>query len=154
MKAQEDELTQVEKNIINLMQKNFGFSKTPFADLAAKLSLKESALIAIVSNLKERGFITRIGPFFNLDQSSGAISLVAMSVPENRFDEVASLVNAYSQVAHNYQRTHAFNMWFVLATSSPNEEAMILNEIESKTGIKTMNLPKLKEFSLDLYLEV
>jgi DNA-binding Lrp family transcriptional regulator len=154
MNVQSEALTDTEKNVLNLLQKDFGFKKMPFAELASKLSLEESALISMVRDLKERGFITRIGPFFNLDRSSGTISLVAMNVPEDRFDEVAALVNAYPHVAHNYKRTHAFNMWFVLATISPEEEAMILSDIENKTGIKTMNLPKLKEYNLDLYLEV
>lgn len=136
------------------MQKDFGFSATPFADLSAQLGMKEEDLIKKVQELKDRGFITRVGPFFNLDRSSGYISLVAMNVPEERFDDVAEIVNSYPQVAHNYKRTNAFNMWFVLGATSPEEGAEVLAEIELKTGIKTMNLPKLKEFNLDLYLEV
>lgn len=143
-----------EKKILNLLQKDFGFSPAPFADLAAILGMDEADLIQKVQDLKDRGFITRVGPFFNLDRSSGYISLVAMNVPEERFEEVAAIVNSYPQVAHNYQRTNAFNMWFVLGATSPEEGAEVLAEIESKTGLKTMNLPKLKEFNLDLYLEV
>lgn len=147
-------LSELEKRILNLLQKDFGFSASPFAALAEKLELSEAELIEKVQNLKDRGFITRVGPFFNLDRSSGTISLVAMCVPEERFDEVAEIVNSYSQVAHNYKRTNAFNMWFVLGATSPEEGKQVLREIEERTGIKTMNLPKLKEFNLDLYLEV
>ena len=31
------------------------------------------------------------------------------------------MVNAHPEVAHNYEREHALNMWFVLATERPSE---------------------------------
>ena len=49
----------------------------------------------------------------------GAFCLCAMAVPEGRFDEVMTLVNAHPEVAHNYERQHKLNMWFVLACERP-----------------------------------
>lgn len=140
--------------MINLLQKDFGFSLSPYAQLAEKLNTSESHLIETVQDLKARGYITRIGPFFNMDRSSGYVSLVAMKVEEERFDEVTEKVNSFAEVAHNYKRQHELNMWFVLAAHSYEEAMNVLLEIENVTGLKTYNLPKLQEFNLDLYLEV
>ena len=147
-------LSETEKEIINLLQKDFGFAARPFKDLADKLNMTETKLVEKIKELKESGIITRIGPFYNLDKSTGYVSLVAMKVPLDKFKEVTELVNGYQEVAHNYERNNVFNMWFVLATSTFDEAMSVLNDIENKTGLKTYNLPKLKEYSLDLYLEV
>ena len=39
--------------------------------------------------------------------------------PPTRFDAVVTLVNAHPEVAHNYERAHRLNMWFVLACERP-----------------------------------
>ena len=67
------------------------------------------------------GVITRFGPFFDAAELGGAFCLCAMSVPAERFEEVARIVNAHPEVAHNYERVHKFNMWFVLATETADE---------------------------------
>lgn len=151
---QTPDLNPFEKAVLNLLQKDFGFSLSPFTELAAKLETDETRLIATIEDLKARGFITRIGPFFNMDRSSGYVSLVAMKVDELHFAAVAEMVNSFTEVAHNYKRQHELNMWFVLAAHSEAEAMDVLQSIENKTGLKTYNLPKLQEFNLDLYLEV
>ncbi len=147
------ELTETEKKVLNLLQKDFGFEVRPFEGLAKKLGLKEPELLSMIGDLKERGYITRIGPFFNMDKTSGQVTLVAMRVPEESFEKTAEIVNSYVEIAHNYKRDHEFNMWFVLACSDKKRASDILSEIEKLSGCKTMNLPKIREFNLDLYLE-
>lgn len=122
--------------------------------MAVKLGISEDAVLKVVKDLLERGILTRVGPFYNMDKSSGYVSLVAMVVPENRYIEVTNIVNSYEEVAHNYKREHQFNMWFVIASTSKEEVLELLAEIEKRTEIKTFNFPKLKEFALDLYFEV
>lgn len=148
-----DSLNEIEKKILNLLQKDFGFEVRPFALLAKQLGLEESVLIAMINDLKNRGYITRIGPFFNMDKTNGQVTLVAMKVPEEDFEKTADIVNAFVEVAHNYKRDHEFNMWFVLACSDKKRAEEVLTEIENSSGYKTMNLPKIREFNLDLYLE-
>jgi len=55
-------------------------------------------------------------------------------------------VNARPEVAHNYERSHRLNMWFVLATETRDEIAAVAEEIERATGIKVLCFPKLREF--------
>lgn len=146
--------TEMEKNVLNELQKHMGFKISQFEMLAKKLAIEENVLIDYILNMQERGIITRIGPFFNLDKSSGYVSLVAMIVPDSDYYRIAKIVNAYDEIAHNYKRNNKFNMWFVIAANSETEAMRVLGEIEILTGLKVFNLPKLKEYSLDLYLEV
>jgi len=69
-----------------------------------------------------------------------------MEVPSARFDEVVTLVNALPEVAHNYERAHRLNMWFVLACEKPEGIAEAVARIEGETGLKVLCFPKEKEF--------
>ena len=55
-------------------------------------------------------------------------------------------VNAHPEVAHNYARDHALNMWFVLATDTPEGIAETAHRIEAETGLDVLLFPKLEEF--------
>jgi len=76
-----------------------------------------------------------------------------MAVPAARFDEVAGVVNAFPEVAHNYARDHHLNMWFVIATDDPARIAEVLGEIAQATGLEVIDLPKLEEYFLELKLQ-
>jgi len=61
------------------------------------------------------------------------LALMAMAVPPERFEEVAATVNAMPEVAHNYEREHALNMWFVVAAETPAEMTETIAVIEAAT---------------------
>ena len=77
-----------------------------------------------------------------------------MSVPENDFSIVSVQVNSLSEVAHNYRREHELNMWFVIATETPAEIENSIRSIETMTGLKVYNFPKLREYYLGLWLSL
>ncbi len=68
------------------------------------------------------------------------------AVPEEEFETVLAKVNARPEVAHNYERAHRLNMWFVLATETPEGIAQTAAAIEGETGLKVLQFPKLQEF--------
>ena len=72
--------------------------------------------------------------------------LAALAVPEARFAEVANQVNTLPEVAHNDQRNHRLNMWFVLATAQPDGIARACARIEADTGLAVQAFPKLREY--------
>ena len=112
----------------------------------AGLGLDESDLLARIAAMKADGLITRFGPFFDAAAMGGAFCLCAMAVPEGDFDTVTAQVNAHAEVAHNYARSHRLNMWFVLATETPEGIAQVADAIEAETGIAVLRFPKLQEF--------
>ena len=85
---------------------------------------------------------------FNVEKMGGAYSLVAMKVPDSRFDEITAIVNRFPEVAHNYKRNHVFNLWFVLATDSPGQLDSVLEKIRNETGLAVYDMPKVKEYRL------
>jgi len=147
------DLDAIDRRIVNELQGGFPLSPRPYAEAAARLGLAEDDLIARLGALLERGVLSRFGPMYHAEMLGGALVLCAMAVPQARFDEVAEQVNAHHEVAHNYERAHDLNMWFVLATETPDDIATTIAAIEAETGLAVHPLPKLEEFFVGLRFE-
>jgi len=139
-------LSDIDRAILNHLQGDFPISPKPFAECAARLGIDEPQLLERIEDLIRENIATRFGPMYQIEKLGGAFTLAAMKVPEAQFDRVTEQVNAFQEVAHNYQRDHAFNMWFVLATDSPAKIAETITRIEAATGLKVFNMPKEKEY--------
>jgi DNA-binding Lrp family transcriptional regulator len=136
----------IDRRIINTLQEGFPLCPRPFAEAGRRLGLSEAELIDRLENLRRRGAITRFGPFFDAAAMGGAFCLCAMAVPEERFRTVATQVNAHPEVAHNYERAHKLNMWFVLATERLTQIEETARAIEVETGLAVLRFPKEEEF--------
>jgi len=139
-------IDEIDRKILNTLQDGFPLSLRPFEQAARALGLSEGDLIARIKRLRESGIITRFGPFYDAEAMGGAFCLCAMAVPEAEFDRVLTQVNAHPEVAHNYERDHRLNMWFVLATDSRERIAEVADQIEALTGLKVLRFPKEREF--------
>ena len=139
-------LDDTDRLIVNALQEGFPLSPRPYAEAAARLGLTEDDLIARLRRLLESRALTRFGPFYDAEALGGAFCLCAMAVPEPRFDEVMTQVNAHAEVAHNYERTHRLNIWFVLATETPEGIEKAARAIEEETGLRVFRFPKEREF--------
>ena len=146
-------MDQLDRNIINRLQHDFPVCDRPFEQMALTLDCSEDELIDRVQKMLDEGVLTRFGPMYNAVNMGGALSLCAMKVPQEKFDEVTGLVNAYAEVAHNYERDHEMNMWFVLATETQQELEDTVTDIESTTGIDVYNMPKQKEYFVGLHFK-
>ena len=144
----------LDRRIINRLQGGFPISERPFQEAAEQLDTTESELITRLRCMLDDGLLTRFGPMYHAENMGGAVTLCAMKVPADRFDEVAAQVNSFAEVAHNYQRDHEMNMWFVLATETPEQLEATLQQIETVTGIPVFNLPKREEFFVGLHFQV
>lgn len=136
----------IDRSIINRLQDGFPICERPYQAMAELLGLEESQLIARLERLLADKTLTRFGPMYQIERMGGAFSLAAMSVPEADFDHVAAIVNAMPEVAHNYQRAHPLNMWFVLATETPDGIQAAISRIEAATGNRVINVPKEREY--------
>jgi DNA-binding Lrp family transcriptional regulator len=143
----------VDRTIINHLQGGFPVTERPFAEVATTLGLSEDDLISRIGNLLAQGALTRFGPMYHAERLGGALTLAAMKIPSAEFDRVAEIVNSFPEVAHNYARDHAFNMWFVLATETPEEIERVIARIERETGHVVHNMPKMEEFFVGLRFE-
>jgi len=147
-------LTELQREFINSFQGNFPLQERPFKAIAEQLKCSEDELIESVKQLKTENLLSRFGPLYDAASLGGGLTLAAIAVPEERYEIVTEMVNAYAEVAHNYRREHALNMWFVLATETPEAIASTLHAIEQTTKLKVYNFPKQHEFYIGLWLHL
>lgn len=146
--------------IIDSLQGEFPICDRPYAEAAQALGISEEALIARLGNMLDTRVLTRFGPMFQIERMGGAFVLAAMCVPEVEWARVVAAVNAFPEVAHNYRREswrgegEGLNMWFVLATETPEGIATAVAAIEAATGLPVFPFPKLKEYFVEMKLQV
>jgi len=145
-------MDELDRRIINGLQGGFPVCDEPFAAVAEPLGITADQLIGRLQVLIESGVLTRFGPLFQVEQMGGRFVLAALAVPESDFDRVAAQVNAFHEVAHNYRREHRLNMWFVLATGSPEQITEAAVRIEAATGLPVYLFPKEREYFVELRL--
>lgn len=141
-----DALSGDDRRVLNRLQDGMPVAPRPFALIGDELDLTEAQVLASLTHLQALGAITRFGPFLDAAAMGGAFCLCAIAVPEDRFEEVTALVNAHDEVAHNYQRAHRLNMWFVLACDTPEGIEATARRIEAETDLQVLLFPKLHEF--------
>ncbi len=146
-------MDELDKLIINTLQDGFPICDAPYRQIAQQLGLSEQELLNRLKALLDNGTLTRFGPLYNAEQMGGALTLAAVKAPLERYDEITDIINAFPEVAHNYARSHELNMWFVLATETPGQIQQTISAIEQQTGLTVYNMPKNKEYFVNLKLE-
>ncbi|MCA0423758.1 MAG: Lrp/AsnC family transcriptional regulator [Proteobacteria bacterium] len=147
-------LTATDRIIINGLQGGFPLSERPYADAADMLGISEGELIERLAALVAAGAVSRFGPLWNSEEMGGAVCLAAMAVPAERFEAVAEQVNRHPEIAHNYERGHELNMWFVISSLDPERITSTAAAIEAETGLKVWLMPKEEEFFVGFRVEV
>lgn len=144
----------LDRRIINALQGGFPVVERPFATTAQAIDLSEDDFLARIAHLLEDGVLSRFGPLYNADRMGGAFTLCALHAPPAEFERIAEIVNAFPEVAHNYERDHRLNMWFVIASDSPGAISSVTARIEQATGLPILSFPKLEEYFIELKLAV
>jgi len=147
-------MDELDRRLINRLQHGLPLVRHPWQALAEELDADAAQLRERVQALLNDGTLTRFGPMFDIERLGGAFTLAALSVPEDRFDAVAELLAAMPEVAHNYRREHAWNMWFVLGCATLQGIAETITRIEAETGLPVLNLPKEETYHVGLHFAV
>jgi len=146
-------MDEIDRAIINTLQEGFPICVSPYKKVAETLNISEQVLIERLQTLLDSGVLSRFGPMFHAEQMGGALTLAAVKAPEDSYDTIAEIINSFPEVAHNYAREHALNMWFVLATETPEQIQQVITQIEAQTGLTVYNMPKIQEYFVGLKLE-
>jgi len=144
-------LTAFDKELLNVLQTQLPISKRPFADLAAMLDTEESIVINRIKDLKEAGYVRRIGPFFDSDKLGYQGTLIAVKVDPAYMESVATAINCYPGATHNYEREGQYNLWFTLLTPDTKLREQILEEVQNLPGVeKLISLIARKKYKINV----
>lgn len=139
----------IDKKLLNLVQNGLPVESRPFLTIGKKLEITEEEVISRLEKLKRETFIRRIGGIFDSKKLGYVSTLCAISVPEERIEDVSEVINGYEEVTHNYIRNHHYNMWFTIIAQSKEKIDEVIRDIKSKAEInKIINLPSVKLFKI------
>lgn len=138
-----------DRELLNFLQERFPVESRPFLTLGKQLCISEDEVIQRITLLKENGYLRRLGGIFDSRLLEYYSTLCGLSVPEERIDEVAAILNGESGVTHNYLRDHSINMWFTLITCSKEKAEEVLEIIREKAQIhQILSFPSEKVYKI------
>lgn len=106
------ELEARDRELLEAIQSEIPLISTPWAAVGQIVDLSEKDVIKRVEKMRRAGIIRSIRGVFDVRALGYVSALVAVAVPEERIDVVASTINLHPSVTQNYQRNHRFNLWF------------------------------------------
>jgi len=136
-------------DLLNRWQRGFPLEPQPFARVAEGVGLDVGDVLERYRGFVASDALSRIGVVFR-PNTVGASTLAAMGVPPDVLERVAGQVSAQPEVNHNYEREHAFNLWFVATAPDAERLERALVRIEALSGFDVLRLPLLEEYHIDL----
>ena len=149
------QLDDTDRRILNRIQSRFPITSRPYEAIAQEIGLTEAEVIERIARMKKNDIIRRIGGNFVPEKVGFVSTLCAARVPEEKIDLFAETVNRFDGVTHNYQRDHAFNIWFTFIAPSMEQIEANLRQIAEQTGVtEILNLPATKVFKIRAQFDV
>lgn len=142
-------MNELELHLLNDYQRDFPLVPAPYLTIAHELGVSEEVVLETLRKLRAEGTVSRVGAIFR-PHRIGHSALAAMSVPQHRLEEAAQIINLRSEVNHNYEREHAYNIWFVVAAEDEPRVLQVLRELELEIGCRALYLPMLEDYHIDL----
>jgi DNA-binding Lrp family transcriptional regulator len=146
---------EIDKKILNILQKEFPIEERPFLIVAGRCEISEAEVINRVQRLKDEGIIRRIGAVFEGSKLGRAGSLCAARVPEDKLEMFVRAVNAFPGVTHNYRRDNEYNVWFTATAGSRQEIDSFLAGLKESTGVTDIvDMRAVRTFKIDASFEM
>ncbi len=147
----------VDKDLLNLMQREFPLEREPFAALGRPLGMAGDEVIRRVESLKRGRVIRQISAIFDTRVLGYQSSLVAAKIPADKLNSAAKAINSHPGVSHNYERNNDLNLWYTVAVPPDSRLGLegtveVLHKISGTE--KTRILPTLKLFKIGVTLDM
>ncbi len=140
---------ELEFRLLNDFQRDFPLAPEPYAEIARRLDVSQDDVLASLRKLQDEGKIGRVGAVFR-PHVLGCSTLAAVACPIERLESVANMIDACPEVNHNYEREHAYNLWFVVTAPDRSEVTAVLDVIRHQSGLIPLDLPMLADYHIDL----
>ncbi len=134
-------LSEDEKKIIYVTQKDIPLVSRPFEVLAEKVNLSEEKLIEKMNSLREEGIMRRFSAIlYHRKAGFKANGMAVWKVPEDRIDEVGTHLASFKSVSHCYQRTTndlwEFNLFSMIHGRTREEVISFIERVGEEMGIR------------------
>jgi DNA-binding Lrp family transcriptional regulator len=146
------------KRLLNLLQTEVPIVPRPWVEVGERIGgISEAEVMERVQALKTAKIIRQISAIFDTRALGYESSLVAAQHDTTRVDSAAAIVNKHPGVSHNYQRNHAFNLWYTIAVS-PDSRLGLARTVqvlhETSGARRTRLLPTLHLFKISVAFDI
>ncbi|MEI8198101.1 MAG: Lrp/AsnC family transcriptional regulator, partial [Phycisphaerae bacterium] len=159
-----------DQQLLTVLQQPLPLVEEPFAVIAQRVGLSTVETLRRITALrhgatgpqgggtgKGSGVIRQISAIFDSRSLGYQSLLVAAKVPPEHLEAAAAVINQHPGVSHNYQRNHAYNLWYTLALP-PDSRLGLERTIEilrQASGALAMRpLPSLRMFKIGVRFDV
>lgn len=145
-------LKELDQTIISLLSQDIPLVQRPFENLASKLGIEEKILISRLKAYKKSGRMRKFSAALNHHKIGFKHNaMVVWNVPDKLIDRAGSLMAAFPQISHCYQRKKAFgwgyNLYSMIHGRSEEECLNVVKDIYRKIGCQNYKVL----FSLEEY---
>ena len=145
----------IDKKLVNAVQKDFPLTREPFSALGLRLGISSDEVLCRIDRLKADGVIGLIGPVFDARRLGYQTTLAAIQVAEDQLVQAAQAISEHRGVSHCYEREHRFNLWFTLAVPVSTDIENELHQLGNLVGAEVvLNLPAVRVFKIGAYFDV
>lgn len=144
-------MTDDERTVAREVQGDIPLGRRPFESIARRIGMEEGEVIGILERLQEKGVMRRFGAV--LRHTSAGFSenaLIVWAVPEERCEEIGSLLASYKEISHCYERTPPFegvyNLFTMIhLTGGGDRMESFIREISAIIGIGEYRILRTRE---------
>ena len=152
-------LDDLDSRLLNLIQEEVPLVDRPFSALGQKLGVDEAEVLRRVAALKAEPHpvIRQISAIFDTKALGYTSSLVAARIEPARLAEAAEVIGRHPGVSHNYQRNHAYNLWYTVAVPPHSRFGLqgTIDILHQESGaLKTRPMPTLKLYKIGVKLNL
>lgn len=132
-------ISEKEKKVAQIIQKDLSLSLHPFKDIADQAGLTQEEVIKSIDGLMARSIIRRFGAILR-HQKAGYTenAMVVWAVPEARREAVGKLLANFPEVTHCYERTPPFEgkyAIFSMVHFYAGKRESVIQKLSEATGI-------------------
>jgi len=134
------ELSESERLVLKALIEGIPLVPEPFKLIAERLSLTEEGVLKAVQSLLKKGIIRRLGATIRHNRAGySANALVAWRVPENRVEEVGTLLSQKAFISHCYLRPPLpdwdYNIYTMFHARDKEELIDLITSVSQEIGI-------------------
>ncbi len=138
----------VDYALLNDWQQAIPLVERPYEAMGAAIGIPGAEVRARLAAAIADGRVSRVGATFGAGVGAGL--LCAMRVAPARLAEAAAIVDAHPAVNHDYERAHAWNLWFVVTGPDAAHVERTVTGLEQRLARPILRLPMIESYRIDL----
>jgi len=138
-------LPSIERKILAVLQEGLPISQTPYRDMARRIGIETSELLAVLKDWKKQGKLRRIGAIvnqFKVDLPAGAM-VVWQAEPEH-IVEIGQILAGFKEVSHAYQRqtreNWPYNLYTMVHGKTAEEVQQVVKRMSRACGVSNYRI--------------